>query len=101
MKILLAALLLATTSATFATPPTAARHAKVKATRPPRAEGGKADAEQTKQAPFFHPSETRSTGTVTVAGQPIAFDAIAGTLVIHAKEWEDTDATEAEADRSA
>ena len=47
---------------------------------------------------FFKPSETRSTGTVTVGGQPIAFDAIAGTLVVHAKDWEDTDAVEADAD---
>jgi carboxypeptidase C (cathepsin A) len=100
MKLLLAALLLSTTSATLAAPPTAARHAKVKATHPPRAEGAKADAEQTKQAPFFHTSETRSSGSVTVAGQPIAFDAVAGTLVVHAKEWEDTDAAEADADKS-
>ena len=40
----------------------------------------------------------RSTGTVTVGGQPIAYDAVAGTLVVHAKDWEDTDAVEADAD---
>ena len=42
----------------------------------------------------------RSTGTVTVGGQPIAFDAVAGTLVVHAKDWDDTDALEADADKS-
>ncbi|HEV8407484.1 MAG TPA: peptidase S10 [Sphingomicrobium sp.] len=50
---------------------------------------------------FFHPSEVRSAGTVTVGGQPIAYDAVAGTLVVHAKEWTDTDLTEADADTSA
>src|SRR4029079_18028902 len=38
-----------------------------------------------------------STGTVTVGGQPIAYDAVAGALVVHPKDWEDTDAVEAEA----
>ncbi len=101
MKSLLVALLLATTSAVVAAPSTATHHAKVKATHPPRAEGQAADSDQKKQAPFFRPGETRSTGTVTVAGQPIAFDAVAGTLVVHAKDWEDTDAAEADTDKSA
>ena len=42
----------------------------------------------------------RSTGSVTVAGQPIAFDAVAGTIVVHAKDWSDTDALDADADKS-
>ena len=49
---------------------------------------------------FFHPSEVRSSGTLTVGGQTIAYDAIAGTLVVHAKDWEDTDAVEADADKT-
>ncbi len=44
---------------------------------------------------FFQPTETRSTGTVTVGGQPIAYNAIAGTLVVHSKDWSDTDSLEA------
>lgn len=40
----------------------------------------------------------RSSGSVTVGGQPIAYDAVAGTLVVHAKEWTDTDAIDAESD---
>jgi carboxypeptidase C (cathepsin A) len=47
---------------------------------------------------FFHPSEVRSTGSVTVDGQPIAFDAVAGTIVVHAKDWTDTDALDADTD---
>ena len=43
----------------------------------------------------------RSTGSVTVGGQPIAYDAVAGTLVVHAKDWSDTDALDADADKSA
>jgi carboxypeptidase C (cathepsin A) len=74
-----------------------ARHAKTQPKHPPRAEAGdKADANRPARA-FFHASEVRSTGTVNVGGQPIAYDAIAGTLVVHAKDWEDTDALDADA----
>ena len=70
---------------------TAAAHA---APPPAHAEPHKPDpAEPTKA--FFEPTEIRSTGSVTVGGNPIAYDAIAGTLVVHAKEWSDTDSTEA------
>lgn len=76
------------------------RHARAQATRPRRTEG---DAESKIAAAqpargFFHPAEVRSSGTVTVGGQPIAYDSVAGTLIVHAKNWEDTDATEADAD---
>ena len=101
MKLLLAAALLATSSATLTAAPPAAHHPKAKATHPPRTEGANKSELDQPSKPFFKPSETRSTGTVTVGGQPIAFDAIAGTLVVHAKEWEDTDAAEADADKSA
>jgi carboxypeptidase C (cathepsin A) len=80
--------------------------AKVRATRPPRTEAAepakreKDDGDRPAHS-FFRPSEVRSSGTVTVAGQPIAFDTIAGTLVVHAKDWEDTDAVEADADKSS
>jgi len=70
----------------------AARHSK-----PPRADSSaKADSPARAKA-FFHPDEVRSTGTVTVGGQTIAYDAIAGTLVVHAKDWSDTDVLEADA----
>ena len=76
---------------------------KSHAAKPPKAEGSadkKAAAAQPAKE-YFKPGETRSTGVVTVGGQPIAYDAIAGTLVVHAKDWEDTDAVEADADSSA
>ena len=81
-----------------------ARHAKAHAKAPPRTPAKvkeeKAAADKAPQA-YFHPSETRSTGTVTIGGQPITYDAIAGTLVVHSKGWEDTDQVEADADISA
>ncbi|HKU92316.1 MAG TPA: peptidase S10, partial [Sphingomicrobium sp.] len=77
-----------------------APHAKPPAKHPPRT------AATTKPEPtppvreFFKPDEVRSSGTLTIGGQPIAYDAVAGTLVVHAKDWEDTDAVEADADKS-
>jgi len=76
----------------------AAHHAKARATKPPKAEGAadkKADSGKPAKE-LFKPSEVRSTGTVIVGGQPINYDAIAGTLVIHPKGWEDTDALDAD-----
>ena len=70
---------------------------------PPKtpAKATKAKAKADKAPPeFFHPAETRSTGTLVLGGQPIAYDSIAGTLVVHAEDWEDTDAIEEEADTS-
>ena len=77
-------------------------HSKVHSAKPPRAEGSadKKGESGDSLKEFFKPGEVRSAGTVTVGGQPIAYDAIAGTLVVHDKDWEDTDATEAEADKS-
>ena len=37
----------------------------------------------------FKPEAVTSTGTVTVDGHPIAYQAIAGTLVVHPKGWDD------------
>jgi carboxypeptidase C (cathepsin A) len=100
MKLILAAALLAS-SAVVAAPVT--HHARTRASHAPRpaaepsAEKSKPDAKHERDV-YFHPSEVRSTGTVVVGGQPINYDSIAGTLVVHAKDWEDTDATEADAD---
>jgi len=77
----------------------AAPHPKAKVAHPPKAEAAKPAKSEDKSPAkeYFHPSETRSAGSVTVGGQPIPYDAIAGTLVIHAKDWSDTDALEADA----
>src|SRR5690242_9327123 len=98
MKLLLAAALLATSATAFAAP--VSHHPKVRAAHPPKTEATKKTDATEPLKPFFQPSEVRSTGTVTVGGQPIAFDAIAGTLVVHAKDWSDTDTLEAGADKS-
>jgi len=66
---------------------------------PKTAAATKAEAVQPLK-PYFEPSEVRSTGSVTVGGQPIAYDAVAGTLVVHAKDWSDTDKIEADAEPS-
>jgi carboxypeptidase C (cathepsin A) len=88
--------------ATAATAAPQARHPKMQAKHPPRTEASAAKKGDASRAPhvFFQPNEVRSTGSVMVGGQPIAFDSVAGTLVVHAKEWEDTDAVEADADSS-
>jgi carboxypeptidase C (cathepsin A) len=74
-----------------------ARHVKTQPKHPPRAEAADKPAADRSARAFFHPGEVRSTGTVNVGGEPIAYDAIAGTLVVHAKDWEDTDALDADA----
>ena len=95
--VIAATMLVASATAPAAVP----RHAKAQAKHPPKAEGAtKAEANPAAKE-FFHASEVRSTGSVTVGGQPIAFDAVAGTIVVHAKDWEDTDALDADIDKSA
>jgi carboxypeptidase C (cathepsin A) len=46
---------------------------------------------------IFSTGEQRSRGSVTVAGRRIAYQAVAGTLIVHAKDWQDTDPLEVEA----
>ena len=85
--LLLAATALVSTSATAAPqtkhPARIAAATKAEAKSPPKE--------------FFKPNETRSAGSVVVGGQPIAYEAVAGTLVVHSEGWQDTDAVEAEA----
>ncbi len=42
-------------------------------------------------APHFKPQQKATDGSVTVRGQKIDYQAIAGTLVIHPKGWDDAD----------
>src|ERR1700676_4182619 len=37
----------------------------------------------------FKPEATASTGTVTIGGQAISYQSIAGTFVVHPKDWDD------------
>lgn len=50
-------------------------------------EGGQGD----RGAPFepFKPESTVTSGSVTVGGQVIAYQAVAGTLIVHPKGWDD------------
>ncbi len=41
--------------------------------------------------PHLHADSWTSTGSVTVGGKPIAYQAVVGTLVVHPKGWEDDD----------
>ena len=47
--------------------------------------------------PMFTATEQRSRGSVTVGGRRIAYQAVAGTLVIHGEDWDDTEPLEAAA----
>ena len=38
---------------------------------------------------YFQPESSQSTGSVTAAGKKVDYDAVAGTLVVHAKGWDD------------
>lgn len=38
---------------------------------------------------IFQPSEVTSTGSVTIGGKPVAYQAVAGTLVVHGPGWND------------
>jgi len=51
-----------------------------------------ADAPADKPAPkaeSFKPEQQSSRGSVTIAGKRLDYDAIAGTLVVHPKDWDD------------
>src|SRR5882762_226647 len=49
------------------------------------------DAEKSEGGKFqpFKPESSTSNGTVTIGGQSIAYQAIAGTLIVHPKDWDD------------
>ena len=72
----LIAALSVTTTAALAAPPKSARGAS-----PP--ESG------TAPAGVFTPRTVKSTGTVTVEGHKIAYDAVAGRIIVHPKGWDD------------
>lgn len=52
-------------------------------------------------APMFTPSEVESRGSVTIGGVAIPYRAVAGTLVIHPKGWDDTVPIERKRDKDA
>ena len=42
---------------------------------------------------YFQPESSKSSGKVTAAGKKVDYDAVAGTLVVHAKGWDDAPQT--------
>lgn len=58
-------------------------HAQATSPTPP----SKPEAAETPE--HFQPEEQASKGSVTVGGNPINYDAFAGTLVVHPKGWDD------------
>lgn len=51
--------------------------------------------------PMFTPTEVESRGSVTVGGVAIPYRAVAGTLVVHPRGWDDTVAIERTRDKDA
>ena len=49
-------------------------------------------ATNAEKAQIFQPDEVKSAGSVSIGGQRIAYQAVAGTLVVHPKGWDDTEA---------
>jgi carboxypeptidase C (cathepsin A) len=52
------------------------------------------------QGVLFHPESSATGGTVTVEGQKIDYKAVAGTIVVHPKGWDDAAAKEHAGDKS-
>jgi carboxypeptidase C (cathepsin A) len=52
------------------------------------------------QGVLFHPETSESEGEVAVEGKPIAYKAVAGTIVVHPKGWDDAAARETDSDKS-
>jgi len=68
------------------------------ATEPPHAPA--ADKPETpKAAGRFHAESHASDGSVTIGGRAVAYQAVAGTLVVHAKGWDDVPKAEKEDDK--
>ena len=94
MSLMIAALL-ATQAAPVAAP--VAQPPKAEAQKP----ATKPEAKHQKPSePLFKPTEVKSTGSVTIGGRRIAYHSVAGTLVVHSKDWTDTDAIEAAAKKA-
>ena len=63
-----------------------------------QAQGKRPDARSTAEpnaGVLFHPERVDSEGVVTVSGQTIAYHAIAGTIVVHPRGWDDAARREA------
>ncbi len=78
-------------TATIGTAPLRAETAELRLPIPiPQVPGGVPDPTRPGPDKLFLPQTVTSSGTVTVEGKPVAYDAVAGTLVVHPAGWDDT-----------
>jgi len=84
----LAAALILTASASLATSASLAASSGAPNSPDKKPDGDSEKQDGGKFEPF-KPEATASTGTVTIGGQAISYQAIAGTLVVHPKDWDD------------
>src|SRR3954447_12294301 len=68
---------------------TAAAAVQVEAASDKGSEAESKDTPKPTATPNFKPESITSTGTVTVGGSPIEYQAVAGTIVVHPKGWDD------------
>ena len=68
---------------------TAAVAVQVEAASDKGSEAESKDTPKPTATPNFKPESITSTGTVTVGGSPIEYQAVAGTFVVHPKGWDD------------
>ena len=69
-----------------------------------RTQGDKPSASSTSspdQGVLFHPESAESSGVVNVEGQAVPYRAVAGTLIVHPKGWDDAAAREQTAGKAA
>ena len=90
MKFIAAGLLIACSSLASSAPPIA--HHQTRKNLPPRTEGSAQakSADNRASNEHFEAKDSRSSGLVLIAGQPLRYDAVAGTIIVHAKGWDDT-----------
>ena len=63
-------------------------------------EDEKGDKKDAPKPEGFRPEQQKSSGSVTVAGQTIPYDAYAGTIVVHPKGWDDVSQNEDKDEKS-
>ncbi|MBV9009437.1 MAG: peptidase S10 [Verrucomicrobia bacterium] len=71
-----------------------ANEAKADASVTPTPTATPTSADKSAPAPDFKPESSNSSGSVTVEGNRIDYQAVAGTLVVHPKGWDDAAAAE-------
>ena len=74
--------------------PPKASEAEAKATASPAPTPTPTPADKSEPAPHFKPESSNTSGSVTVEGNHVDYQAVAGTIVVHPKGWDDAAPTE-------